>query len=83
MIRRRRIEATDRFAEKCSTGIFSHWFPRRVRSTRSAEHAGGLYKEKFTHCHRLYNSTLYYMRHRLNGKEGKKYCEQNKHYRNQ
>ena len=86
-MRRRRIEAVDRFAEKCATGIFSHWFPRRpvARATRSAApgsgSGGGLYEEKFARCHRLYNSPLFYMRRRLNGKEGKKYGERNKEYR--
>ena len=85
-LRRRRIEAVDRFAEKCSTGS---WFPRRpiTRSTRSAATPGvagsGLYEEKFARCHRLYNSPLFYMRRRLNGKAGKKYGERKKEYRDQ
>ena len=84
-LRRRRIEAVDRFAEKCTSGPFSRWFPRRApgRSTRSAGQVGGLYEERFARCQRLYDSPLYYMRRRLNGKEGKKYGERNRQYRDQ
>ena len=39
------------------------------------------YKEEFARCDRLKNSPLYYMRRRLNGKEGKTYGKRNSKYR--
>ena len=42
---------------------------------------GDKYVEFFAKCDRLRNSPLYYMRRRLNGKEGKKYGEKNSQYR--
>lgn len=79
-LRERRIELTDKFATKCAASSrFSHWFPLRAarRTTRSAE----IYQEEFAKCDRLKNSPLFYMRRRLNGKDGKIYGERNKIYR--
>ena len=79
-LRDRRIVLTDKFARKAAADPkFCHWFPRKVnvRSTRNQEE----YEEKFAKCDRLRNSPIYYMRRRLNGKEGKTYGERNKAYR--
>ena len=79
-LRARPIEQTDKFARKASPDPrFCHWFPRSTarRSGRNSEE----YVEKFTKCDRLMNSPLYYMRRRLNGKEGKVYGQRNKQYR--
>lgn len=73
-LRNRRIEQCDKFAEKCAASPrFSSWFPLKQgrRSARSAE----VYKEEYARCDRLKNSPLFYMRRRLNGKEGKSYGE--------
>ena len=78
-LRTRRIDLTDKFARKAAADPkFCHWFPLKMgrRSQRSTE----LYEEKFAKCDRLRNSPLYYMRRRLNGKEGKTYGERNKIY---
>ena len=78
-LRERRIRLTDNFARKClSSDRFKHWFPRNEnRRGRQAEE----FKEFFAKCDRLKNSPLYYMRRRLNGKEGKTYGERNRRYR--
>lgn len=83
-LRSRRVAACDKFASKCaSSGRFAHWFPLKVQSRRSTRGANEKekYQELFARCDRLYNSPLYYMRRRMNGKPGKRYGERNKHYR--
>lgn len=78
-LRERRIKLTDKFAFKClQSERFKKWFPlNETARGRQAEK----YKEFFAKCDRLKNSPLYYMRRRLNGKEGKKYGERNRQYR--
>ena len=80
-LRDRRIEHCDRFAKKCArSDRFEHWFPERRESgrvTRGAEQ----YQESYARCDRLFNSPLFYMRRRLNGKQGKRYGVRNKEYR--
>lgn len=79
-LRERRVKLTDKFATKCITDErFKHWFP--VADGRKSGRQSEKYKEFFAKCDRLKNSPLYYMRRRLNGKEGKKYGERNKKYR--
>lgn len=79
-LRERRIEATDKFANKClSNPRFCKWFPKR--EGRSTARNGEKYYEGFARCERLRNSPIYYMRRRLNGKEGKLYGERNRIYR--
>ena len=79
-LRERRIAHCDKFALKCANSYrFGHWFPeessqRRGRKTET-------YQEEYARCDRLFNSPIYYMRRRLNGKEGKKYSSRNKEYR--
>ena len=78
-LRERRIDHCDKFASKCvNSERYSTWFPLNGgRSTR-----GSLpYKETYARCSRLYDSPLYYMRRRLNGKEEKKYGERYRVYR--
>ena len=80
-LRSRRIEHCDRFASRCAASDrFSDWFPlnqRRGRATRGGEE----YAEHYARCDRLVNSPLFYMRRRLNGKQGKKYGERYREYR--
>ena len=79
-LRARRIEQTDKFASKAAnTPRFSHWFPKTTgrRSARNTK----VYEERYAKCDRLKNSPLFYMRRRLNGKEGKVYGERNRQYR--
>ena len=79
-LRQRRIELTDRFARKAlGSDRFSHWFPRNAggRTVRNREE----FQEFFAKTDRLKNSPLYYMRRRLNGKEGKVYGKRNEQYR--
>ena len=79
-LRERRIEATDKFARKCLTSPrFCKWFPKKT--TRTSARSTEEYEEQFAKCERLRNSPLYYMRRRLNGKEGKAYGERKKQYR--
>ena len=79
-LRERRIEATDKFARKClSNPRFCSWFP--MKEGRTSARSKEQYQEFFAKCDRLKNSPLYYMRRRLNGKEGKEYGERNKMYR--
>ena len=79
-LRERRIEATDKFAARClNNPRFCKWFPKKTgrTSSRNTEQ----YLESFAKCERLKNSPLFCMRRRLNGKEGKKYGERNRVYR--
>ena len=79
-LRARRIDACDKFAMKCAeSDRFSHWFPLN-NTTRRSRHTLP-YKEEYARCDRLKNSPLFYMRRRLNGKEGKAYGQRNKKYR--
>ena len=79
-LRDRRVELCDKFANKALKTRFARWFPLRPgRSTRVSE----VYLEEYARCNRLLDSPLFYMRRRLNGKEGKKYGERNKEYRNE
>ena len=79
-LRARRIEATDKFARKCLTNPrFCHWFPKK--SGRTSTRSGEEFLETYAKCDRLKNSPVFYMRRRLNGKEGKSYGERNKFYR--
>ena len=79
-LRHRRIVLTDKFARTAlNSPRFQHWFPRNTggRSVRNREE----FKELFAKNERLKNSPLYYMRRRLNGKEGKIYRKRNEQYR--
>ena len=81
-LRQRRIEASDKFSNKClGSARFSAWFP--LRGGRSGRRAGEVYREDHARCDRLFNTPLFFMRRRLNGKEGKRYGERNKEYRNE
>ena len=82
-LRSRRIVLCDKFARKSlSNPRFSHWFP--VKSTRTSARAGKcqeIFLEQKARCDRLANSPLFFFRRRLNGKEGKRYGERNRKYR--
>ena len=79
-LRERRIEQCDKFATKCSVSDrFRHWFP--LKDGRRSERNPEKYKEMYARCDRLKDSPLFYMRRRLNGKEGKKYGERYRIYR--
>ena len=79
-LRARRIELTDKFAQKCvSNPRFCHWFP--LKTGRVSARSSEKYQEFKSKTDRLFNSPVFYMRRRLNGKEGKKYGERNKIYR--
>lgn len=79
-LRSRRVELTDKFAYKClGNPRFRAWFPEKVG--RQSARAGEKYVEEFAKCERLKNSPIFYMRRRLNGKEGKVYGEKNKEFR--
>ena len=78
--RARRIAMCDKFAEKArASPRFCVWFPKRevARRGRHAEQ----YQELPARTDRLMNSLLFYMRRRLNGKQGKTYGERNRRYR--
>ena len=79
-LRQRRIKLCDKFVHKClNTPRFLGWFPRKKapRNTRTSQE----FVKFFARCDCLKNSPLYYMRCRLNGKEGKAYGERYKHRR--
>ena len=80
-LRVRCIGHCDHFAAKCaSSERFEHWFPRKEeggRVTRRREE----YVEEYARCDRLFNSPVFYMRRRLNGKPGRHYGERNREYR--
>ena len=82
-LRHRRIEASDKFAKNClGHSRFSAWFPAKAVGRRSMR-KGDEYLEEFARCNRLKNTPLFYMRRRLNGKEGKSYGSRNAKYRNE
>ena len=79
-LRSRRIEACDKLAASAAASArFAHWFPRR-RGTRTVR-GGEKYQEEHARCNRLRDIPIFYMRRRLNGKEGKRYGERNREYR--
>ena len=79
-LRNRRVELTDKFARKClSSERFKDWFP--LKSGRASSRHPETYEEEFAKCDRLKNSPLFYMRRRLNGKDGKVYGQRNREYR--
>ena len=81
-LRQRRIELSDKFAEKClKNERFSHWFRENQKSRRSSRSAGEKYEEGFARCQRYYNSPLFFMRRRLNGKPGLPYWERHRERR--
>ena len=81
-LRQRRIAACDKFAEKAAASSrFSGWFPLK-QAGRAAGRTREKYKEEYARCNRLKNTPIFYMRRRLNGKEGRGYGERNKKYRN-
>ena len=82
-LRQRRMEACDRFAQKCADSPrFSKWFPKNV-SRRSGRGNPDIYLEEFARCDRLKNSPIFYFRRRLNGKPGRTYGERNRKYRDE
>ena len=81
-LRARRIQLADKFATKGTTNPrFQYWFSLKATrtSTRTAK-GQELYKEEKARCDRLFNSPIFYMRRRLNGKPGKKYGSRNAEY---
>ena len=79
-LRKRRVEHCDKFSRKCiASPRFCYLFPLKEsrRNTRSNEK----YVEEFARCDRLKNSPLFFMRRRMNGKEGKSYGERNRIFR--
>ena len=80
-LRQRRIEACDKFAQKClSSRRFSGWFPLKLGGRASSRKREN-YIEEHARCNRLRDTPIYYMRRRLNGKEGKIYGKRNQEYR--
>ena len=81
-LRQRRIERCDKFAHKCAdSDRFAHWFPRRNLNTGRRTRATEEFIEEYARCDRLFNSPVFYMRRRLNGKEEKTYGKRNKDFR--
>ena len=77
-LRGRRVELSDKFAAKClDNDRFKGWFPTMGRVGRKTEK----YQEQFARCKRYYNSPLFFMRRRLNGKEGLNYWERHRERR--
>ena len=83
-LRHRRIQASDKFAEKClGHSRFSAWFPAKAVGRRGLRKKGEEYLEEFARCNRLKNTPIFFMRRRLNGKEGKSYGQRNSKYRDE
>ena len=71
-LRERREELCDKFAAKClKSTLYREWFPER--QVQGASRGAEKYQEHFARCDRLRNSTVFYMRRRLNGKPGKRW----------
>jgi hypothetical protein len=66
----RRRAASLRFARKCLTSQYSHWFPLN-EATRQTRHKK-MFREDFARCERLKNSPIYRMRRLLNEEEESK-----------
>ena len=82
-LRERRVAACDKIAAKClSVPRFAVWFPVKEPVRAESRNRDCIYLEEFARCNRLRDSPLFYMRRRMNGKEGKVYGERNKEYRN-
>ena len=80
-MRARRVELIDKFVDKClGSSHFSAWFPLR-QSGRTGNRKGEKYLEEYARCDRLKNSPVFFMRRRLNGKQGKQYGMRNAQYR--
>ena len=73
-LRQRRIDFCDRFAAKClGSRRFAQWFPLRAGRGGRPTRAGEKYVEDYARCNRLRDTPIFFMRRRLNGKEGKIY----------
>ena len=82
-LRARRVELCDKFAGKClGTVRFGHWFPLK-EGTRASCWSGKVekYRQFFARCNCLKKSPLFFMRRRLNEKQGKDYGARNRQYR--
>ena len=76
----RRINLCDKFAQKArSNPRFAHWFLKRKAARRGRHHEE--LHELTARTDRLNNSPVFYYRRSLNGKEGKRYGERNRRYR--
>ena len=81
-LRQSRVDLSDRFAAKClKNERFGHWFRENKKGRQSSRGHGEKYKEEFARCQRYYNSPLFFMRRRLNGKPGLPYWERNRERR--
>ena len=83
-LRVRRVDSCDKFAAKClGSKRFASWFPLQDGGVRRSARftSGEKYQEFFARCDHLKNSPLFYMRRRLNGKQGKAYGKRNAQYR--
>ena len=79
--RARRIDLCDKFARKAlASDRFCSWFPPR-RGRQGGRRAGEEFQEFTARTDGLQNTPLFYFRRRLNGKDGKKYGERNRKYR--
>ena len=81
-LRARRIYLCDKFARKAmANGRFSvSWFPPKIGRT-SGRTGQDFYREFTARTDRLNNTPLFFFRRRMNGKEGKRYGERNRKYR--
>jgi hypothetical protein len=63
----RRAAAIEKFAKKCLSGQYSHWFPpnRGLCRTRRPKK----YHEEYARCERLKNTPIYHKRRLLNSLE--------------
>ena len=72
-LRARRETLCDKSAAKClSNPCFCHWFLLKAARSKGRTKNQELYKEEKAGCNRLFNSPLFYLRRRLNGKIGNK-----------
>ena len=66
-LEKRREVAFVKFARKTSEGRFRNWFPKRTNARPLRDQK--TYIEQYARCDGLYNSPIYAMRRKLNGKE--------------
>ena len=81
-LRQRRVTLCDKFAAKCAdSDRFGHWFRLNQNPRRSSRGTGEKFAEEFARCKRYYNSPLFFMRRRVNGKVGLEYWERHRERR--
>ena len=74
----RRVEAADKFSNKClANPRLERWFPYKTIGIAGIK-CGEVFLDEHERCNRLRDSSVFFMRRQLNGKDGKTYGQHNK-----